>query len=60
LPYYVGYLGQNASSERVSAATAVVAADGARPIWIAVQTMDWSVYSRPECKRANNTCHTPF
>jgi hypothetical protein len=26
---------------------------------MAVQTMDWTVYSRPECKRANNTCHTP-
>lgn len=57
--YPIGYEGQNASCERGSATSAVTATDGARPIWMALQTMDWTVYNRPECKRVNNTCHTP-
>eukprot|EP01052_Picozoa_sp_SAG31_P034959 SAG31_NODE_4155_length_3526_cov_1.607237_2_plen_275_part_00 len=50
---------QNSSSERATVKATNSMTESARPIWHAIQVMNWAVYNRPECKRINNTCHTP-
>jgi hypothetical protein len=57
--YPIGYIGENASNMRDSANELNTLTDSARPWWQIIQSMNWAMYNRPECKRKNNDCHTP-
>ena len=57
--YPIGYIGENASSEHTTVAQTNTITESSRPVWHAIQTMNWKDYNRPECKRKDNNCHTP-